>query len=85
MSKKLTYEEVKKFIEIDSGSGCKLLSREYNGNQEKLSVQCRCGEVFQVRYSDFMRKDKRQKRQCGYCSKIKTKEKICPICKTKVL
>jgi 5-methylcytosine-specific restriction endonuclease McrA len=83
MSKKLTYEEVKKFIEIDSGSGCKLLSREYNGNQEKLSVQCRCGEVFQVRYSDFMRKDKRQKRQCGYCSKIKTKEKICPICKTK--
>ena len=66
MSKKLTYEEVKKFIEIDSGSGCKLLSREYNGNQEKLSVQCRCGEVFQVRYSDFMRKDKNKRKNMPY-------------------
>lgn len=61
MSKKLTYEQVKKFIEIDSESGCKLLSKEYNGNQEKLDIQCKCGEIFQVRYSDFMRKDKRQK------------------------
>lgn len=36
MSRKLTYQEVKQFIEVESGSGCKLISKDYKSNQEKM-------------------------------------------------
>lgn len=63
MPRKLTYEEVKHFIEVESGSGCKLLSKEYKGSKDKLEIQCKCGNVFMTTYSKF----KLSKKQCDIC------------------
>ncbi|MEG1964508.1 MAG: hypothetical protein RR123_06535, partial [Clostridia bacterium] len=40
MGKKLSYEEVKKYIE---SFGNNLLSKEYKGNKVKLNILCKCG------------------------------------------
>lgn len=65
MGKKLLYKDVKNFIEVESGSGCKLISEEYLGNDKILKIQCKCGEYFDVRFADFKFKNQRQ---CGICS-----------------
>lgn len=83
MSNRLTYEEIKTFIEIESFSNCKLLSTEYKTSKDKLIIRCSCGETFETTYYDFKRTDKRQKRKCSYCTGAKVKDKICPICKNK--
>lgn len=53
MGRKLSYEEVKQYIEVESESGCKLLSESYNGNKIPLLFQCRCGEKFERRFDNF--------------------------------
>jgi hypothetical protein len=63
---RLTYEEVKHFIEVESNSECKLISKEYISQSEKLEIQCNCGEIFQVDFKTFKR-DERYK--CKKCSK----------------
>lgn len=83
MSNRLKYEEIKRFIEIESDSNCKLLSTEYKTSKDKLMILCSCGETFETTYYDFKRTDKRQKRKCSYCTGTKVKDKICPICKSK--
>lgn len=65
MAKKLTYEEVKNFIEVESGSGCKLLSEEYIRNNSKLLIMCKCGNNFKTEYTTFKCSNKRQ---CNKCS-----------------
>lgn len=42
-STKYTYDDVKNYIEIESGSGCKLLSEEYISYHDNLYIQCSCG------------------------------------------
>jgi len=61
--KRLTYEEIKLFIEIDSNSGCKLLSEEYKNDRDKLEFECKCGDNFNINYNTF----KNGKRQCNKC------------------
>ena len=39
VARKLTYEEVKCFIETESGSGCKLLSEEYVNCKAKILLK----------------------------------------------
>lgn len=63
MTKRLTYNEVKAFIE---GNGCKLLSTEYKNSKTKLTIKCKCGNTFIVDYNHF--KDS-NKRLCQECSK----------------
>ena len=63
--KKLTYQEVKEFIEGKEGNGCKLLSTEYVNNRTILQIRCACGEVFEKNFNNF--KDGNQ-RQCNKCS-----------------
>lgn len=65
MARKLTYEEVKNFIEVKSDSRCKLLSKEYLGNKSKLKIQCKCGNEFETTFNNFKSSNKRQ---CGECS-----------------
>lgn len=36
--RRLTYEEVKHFVEVKSGSGCKLLSEEYFNSDSKIII-----------------------------------------------
>lgn len=67
MGKKLTLEEIKQYIEIDSNSGCKLLSKIYEGSKKKLDIQCKCGETFQISLEKFKYQNKRQ---CNKCSGI---------------
>lgn len=59
------YETVKKFIEVESGSGCKLLSKKYINNSSKMSFRCRCGNPFQTSFSKFKNRNKRQCNNCG--------------------
>ncbi|MCR3759141.1 hypothetical protein KYB31_09080 [Clostridium felsineum] len=61
------YDKVKHFVEIDSKSGCKLLSTKYINMRTKMEFECRCGEKFQTIFNSF--KDQ-NKRQCNHCSKI---------------
>jgi len=58
-------DSIKQFIEIDSMSGCKLISKIYTGIKDKIDIECRCGRPFSVSFDVF--KNKKQ-RQCGYCS-----------------
>lgn len=69
---KLSYEEVKQFIEVESNSGCKLLSKEYNNAQEKLLIQCACGNEFRTKWNHFKNS---YQRQCSTCGIEKTASK----------
>lgn len=47
---KLSYEEVKTFIE---NAGCELLDEEFNNTKEKLHLKCSCGEPFEKSFEKF--------------------------------
>jgi len=64
--KSLSYEKVKYFIEVKSGSGCTLLSKEYKNNMTKMIFKCKCGNIFQTSFSKFKDKGKRQCNECSY-------------------
>lgn len=59
MSRRLTYDEVQRRIEA---RGCKLLSKEYYRNSDKLDIQCSKGHVFQMKLNDFS-----NGHGCPYC------------------
>jgi hypothetical protein len=65
-NRKLSYEEVKYFIEVKSSSGCELLSTEYHDVYKKLELKCKCGKAFDVNFSDFKHGNKRQCNECGF-------------------
>lgn len=68
-SKKMafTYDEVKNYIEIDSNSGCKLLSKEYINAHQKLKLKCKCGNIFWKTLNVFKSGNQRQCNKCaGY-------------------
>ncbi len=46
MPKKMTYSEVKMYIEDNGGNACELLSIEYINSETPLKLRCKCGEVF---------------------------------------
>lgn len=71
MPKKLTYEEVKAYIEVESQSGCKLMSQKYINSKTKLNIQCKCGEEFETIFNSFLSQGKNK---CASCSKKITKE-----------
>ena len=70
--RKLTYKEVKEYIEGSEGNGCKLLSKEYINGKTKLEIQCKCGEIFEVIFENFKGGNKKQCNKCG--KKLKSKK-----------
>lgn len=73
MPKKFTYEYVKYFIEVESESGCKLLSTEYKNSSEYLEILCKCQKnKFFVNFNTF----KQKKRLCNECSRRSASEKM---------
>jgi hypothetical protein len=52
-SSSYTYKDVKNYIEIESKSGCKLLSTEYTGYHDNLHIQCACGNDYFRSFSVF--------------------------------
>lgn len=59
MTKKLTYEEIKTYIE---NFNYKLLSKEYKNNRSKLLLECNNGHLCEICFSDFKRG-----RRCSCC------------------
>lgn len=72
--RKLTLEEVKNLIEVESQSGCKLLSTEYKTNNSKLQLQCSCGNLFETTWSIFSSKKKHHCNDCGRQQGVKDKK-----------
>lgn len=60
MPRKLTYQEVKEFVE---NAGFELLSKEYKNALTKLSIKCDRGHVFEMRFNDF-----KNGHRCKYCA-----------------
>ena len=58
--KKLSYEEVKNYIE---SFGYKLLSKEYKNNHTKIEVQCPKGHKYDVTFGNF-----RNGKRCRKCA-----------------
>ena len=50
MGKKLTYKEVKDYIEM---KGCKLLETEYKNCDTKMKIKCNCGNIFNQTFYRF--------------------------------
>lgn len=70
--KRLSYDEVKDFIENKSRSGCKLLSDTYKNAHEKMLLKCKCGRNFEVKWAHFRNS---LQRQCKDCSLVIRAEK----------
>jgi len=69
--RKIPYEQIKQFIEVESNSGCKLLTKkdEYKNTGELINLLCRCGKEFKTTYGNFVSSNKRR---CEICAnKIK--------------
>lgn len=85
MPKKLTIEEVKKFVE--ENSECELLSKEYIGNSTKMQFKCKCGNEFETTFSKFKERNKRQCNSCGIKirvnKRIKSTKEVKQICRQK--
>ena len=71
----LNYDYVKNFIEIESNSGCKLISTNYRGNDKKLTIKCACGNEFKATFIKFASQGKHQCNECGI--KIRSDMKRC--------
>lgn len=65
MARKLTYKEVKDYVEGENGNGCKLLSEEYINSTTKMKILCKCNREFLVHWDHFKNRNKRQCNQCG--------------------
>ena len=69
--RKLTYKEIKLFIEGPEGNGCKLLTtkEEYEGNgmntDSKLEIKCKCGKTFLKSFHNFKSQNQRHCKGCG--------------------
>jgi len=62
---RFNYIDVKYFIEVESSSNCKLLSKDYINNNSLLLIQCGCGNIFKTSFAKFKDRNKRQCNDCG--------------------
>ena len=62
-------EKVNDFVRLNSE--CELLSTEYIRNKNKLTFNCKCGNVFETTFKEFIGRSDRgiPKRQCNECGK----------------
>lgn len=74
-TKKLTYEHVKNYIEIESESECKLLSEEYKGNKSPLDLMCSCGNKFTANWVHIKYRNQTQCKECGMRNMIQYQPK----------
>lgn len=70
MAKKYTYDEVKDIIE-KSGK-CRLISKEYTNNKNKLDIECICGNIFSIGLITYMG----GKTQCNECTNKKMSKRF---------
>lgn len=63
------YEEVKNYIE---SFGCKLKTKDYENNTQKLEIECTCGNVYKIPLHRFKEDDKYKR--CIHCRDKKSKK-----------
>ena len=68
MPRKLTYEEVKKYI---NSKNCELLETNYINSSTKMKIKCSCGNIFIKDFNHF----KRGQNTCSLCSLDRSKNK----------
>jgi len=73
VNKKWNIDKVRNFIEVESNSGCKLISDIYLEIKSPLKIECKCGNKFTTSFDTFLRSNKRQ---CNICGRLKTSEKL---------
>ena len=62
---KFGIEKIKNFVEIESNSGCELISQSYiNLSKEKLDFKCKCGRSFSMYFCVF----KKGRMGCPLCA-----------------
>lgn len=76
ITRRHSYESVKNYIEVESGSGCKLISKEYSTYHEPLEIQCSCGNVFTRTFSEFKSAKLFKCRKCTGAPRVQTYEDI---------
>ena len=66
-SNTINFNEIKDYINNDSGNYCKLLSeeKEYKNTKTLLKIKCKCGNEFETSFANFKHENKRQ---CNKCS-----------------
>ena len=65
MSRKYNHKQVKYYIEVESNSGCLLLSEFYENNKQTLQIQCKCTKPFNKTFDKFKNKKEQQCPNCG--------------------
>lgn len=65
---KTPYEEIKNYIEIESKSGCELITSKdkYIDTNTDINIKCKCGNYFQTTFHQF-KSEQSKKRQCDEC------------------
>lgn len=58
-------DSVAKYINSKDGNGCKLMSHHYKNMYTKLSVMCKCGDVYETSFTDFKNANAKQCPSCG--------------------
>lgn len=66
-TQKLTYGEVKEFIE--NNTSCRLISKDYNSVHQNIQIRCSCGNIFETTFRSFR---DRYTRACRECRKLKS-------------
>lgn len=68
-----SYEDIKKYIEITSESGCKIITKkeEYKTKKQKLDLACSCGNHFQTSFENFKARNKRKCNECSFSERAK--------------
>lgn len=67
--KRLSLDYIRHYIEVDSNSGCRLLSTVYKNAQQKLKILCVCGNIFETNFNSFS-SNRKPKQQCNECSNL---------------
>lgn len=62
---RFSFDYIKAFIEVESKSGCKLLSQKYINVTSNLKLICKCGKEFKATFTKFSSRNRRQCRSCG--------------------
>lgn len=71
LSTRLSYKEVRDYVEGLNGNGCKLVSKNYDGSAHRLIYTCKCGNDFTATLCNF----KSGQKQCKICGiKIRSKK-----------
>jgi len=74
---KTPYKEIKHYIEIESNSGCELLTaeNEYIDTNNDINIKCKCGNLFTTTFHHFQSKQAKKQR-CDECGEEIRKAKL---------